>query len=364
MWASKGRLPFALDPSSYSDAAFHERELAAIFVPAWHCVGAMDDIPREGDYFTTELLGRPVLVRNTGGAPRAFLNVCAHRHILLTSKPCGHFKRIQCQFHGWEYDDDGAVCKVPDARSFLPVARGVERLRRLRAATCQRLVFVSLAPEGPDLKEALGPATWGLIEEGFGPLYHELARWTTDHAANWKVPVEGSVESYHVPVVHPGTFARMPAEEDELHEIGDTYSFHEDSEDARSPIYRAAMRGLRRSPRYSYRHHLSYPSLMLALTDAMSFLRVTLPTSPTTSRSLVRAYAYEGDPGWLPARVTAAASAPVIRSYIERVIAEDEPLFADMQRGLASPDHAGPGVLGAREERVHAFQAWVAKKVG
>jgi choline monooxygenase len=364
MWRSKGRLPMALTPAAYVDGAFAERELATLFLPGWHCVGTTDDLRQEGDYFTAELLGRPVLVRNTKGTPRAFLNVCAHRHIVLTSKACGHFDRIRCQFHGWEYDDDGVVRRMPDARSFVPVSRGAERLRALRCETRGRLVFVSLATEGPGLPDALGATTAALVDEGFGDRYREIARYTTDHAANWKIPIESAVESYHVPVVHPSTFARMPPEEGEHHDLGDGYSTHEDREDARSLTYRAAMQALRRSPRWSFRHHVSYPSLLLSLTDALSFVRVILPTSPTTSRSMVRAYVYEGDRGWPPARVMSRISGRVLRRYIARVIEEDEPIFAAMQRGLASPEHAGPGVLGAREERVHAFQRWIADRVG
>jgi choline monooxygenase len=366
MWANKGRLPIVLEPERYVARDHHDREIEAIFLPGWHCVGALDDMPNESDFFTTELLGRPLLLRNVGGRPRALLNVCAHRHAVLTSARRGHCDRTRCQVHGWEYDDEGVVCKVPDARSFTPIGRGAERerLRRFRAEVRERLIFVSLADQGPGLDEALGPVTRALIDEGFGPRFREVARWEIDHPANWKVPVENAIESYHVPVVHPSTFQVMPPEEDEEHELGDGYSEHRDSDNAKSVFYRAAMRALRRAPHYSYRHHHRFPSLMIAATDAMSLLQVILPTSPTTSRSMIRAYAYGGEPGWISGRILSRALGLPIRRFVGQVLAEDGAILGAVQRGLTSPEKSGPGALGAREERVHLFQQWVANRVG
>src|SRR5438132_76724 len=114
MWVHAGRLPHVLPPRAYFDPAHHARELEALFVPGWHAVATTTRLARPGDFVTTELLGQPVLVRNCGGELRAFQNVCAHRHSLLTRAPHGHAARMRCQYHGWEYDDAGRTIKVPD----------------------------------------------------------------------------------------------------------------------------------------------------------------------------------------------------------------------------------------------------------
>ncbi|MEN2576265.1 Rieske 2Fe-2S domain-containing protein, partial [Acinetobacter baumannii] len=71
----------------------------------------------------------------------------------------GNAPRLRCQYHGWEYDSRGAVCKIPDAACFVPVRRGSERLTALRVATLGALVFVSLSEDGASLEEHLGEAT-------------------------------------------------------------------------------------------------------------------------------------------------------------------------------------------------------------
>src|SRR5882672_12907494 len=101
MWVSTGRLPHVLAPHAYWDPAHHARELDALFARGWHCVTTRGALPAAGDFVTVELLDQPVLVRNLGGELRAYQNVCAHRHALLTALPRGTSERIRCQYHGW-----------------------------------------------------------------------------------------------------------------------------------------------------------------------------------------------------------------------------------------------------------------------
>ena len=118
MWVHTGRLPHVLAPSCYYAPEHHARELAGLFAGGWHGITTRDALCSPGDFITAEVLGEPVLVRNCDGELRAFQNVCAHRHSLLTALPNGTSPRIRCQYHGWEYDADGRSLRVPDARSF------------------------------------------------------------------------------------------------------------------------------------------------------------------------------------------------------------------------------------------------------
>src|ERR1051325_1381841 len=73
-----GRVSFADSVSP----EFYERERDAIFRRAWLNVGRVDDLPRNGTWFTKELVAArtSVLVtRGMDGEIRAFHNVCRHR---------------------------------------------------------------------------------------------------------------------------------------------------------------------------------------------------------------------------------------------------------------------------------------------
>ena len=51
-----------------------------------------------------------------------------------------------------------------------------------------------------------------------------------------------------------------------------------------------------------------------------------------------------------------------VTSISQRILSEDLPVFAEVQRGLEASTH--PGVLGTLEERIHVFQKYVLDACG
>ena len=79
MFLHDTHLPQLLAPGDYTSPEQHRRELETLFLPGWHLVGTASDLPREGDFLTTELFGHPLLVWRKDGEFHTFLNVCPHR---------------------------------------------------------------------------------------------------------------------------------------------------------------------------------------------------------------------------------------------------------------------------------------------
>jgi hypothetical protein len=96
---------------------------------------------------------------------------------------------------------------------------------------------------------------------------------------------------------------------------------------------------------------------MVARTDISSLAQLVLPTSPTTSRTLAFCFLHRGDAARLAPRLAGPIVGPLLARFTRKVLGEDDAVFASVQRGLCASRH--PGVLGAREERVHAFQRYV-----
>src|ERR687885_658084 len=168
MFVHKHRLEHLLRPAHYSDPAHYRTELERLFLPGWHLVATRPDLPRPGDFQTFELFGRPVQLRNMDGEYHAFLNVCAHRHCLLTDRPRGNSPALRCQYHGWEYTREGRTARIPDAGCFRPFDRQNARLVKFRTAACGDLIFVSLSADGPSLAGHLGDY-YSKVAESFGP---------------------------------------------------------------------------------------------------------------------------------------------------------------------------------------------------
>src|SRR6185295_14662223 len=54
--------------------------------------------------------------------------------------------------------------------------------------------------------------------------YRHAATWEHDYPCNWKVVLENSLESYHIPEVHPRTFRKLPDEARSWHELTDRFT--------------------------------------------------------------------------------------------------------------------------------------------
>jgi len=356
------QLRHILTPAQYHEERQHQIELERLFLPAWHVVATTAELRRPGAFRTLDLLGRPLLVRNNDGQIDAYLNACPHRHALLTSKPRGCDPRFRCQYHGWEYNRDGRTARIPDARCFRPFDRENAHLRRYRTETCGELVFVSLADEGPSLADFLGPY-YERCRTGFAAPYRFIWSYVADHQANWKVPIENSLESYHIPCLHAKTFGEFPEEEACEHNMTERYTTFRTPEQENKVatwIGRWFVRRLGRMPTSVYTHHHTHPHLTWASLDTFHLVQTFVPTSPTTCRYLGFLYSLHAPSRWNPwTWLVARLLRIAVKSITRKIVLEDAGIYAEVQRGLNASVH--PGVIGTREERVYAFQEYVVR---
>jgi phenylpropionate dioxygenase-like ring-hydroxylating dioxygenase large terminal subunit len=320
----------------------------------------MAELPRPGDFLTLDLLGEPLLVRNVGGEVNAYLNVCAHRHCRLTGQRRGHDERFRCQYHGWEYAADGRTGKIPEARCFRPFDRENARLVKFRTRRWGEMVFVSLAEDGPDLAGYLG----GLAEQSadwFAPPFRHAWTWEAEYRANWKVVVENSLESYHIPCLHQKSFGVAPPEDTCRHELGERHTTFWTPETYSwvSKVQNFLVRSVGGRVTNTYTHHHLHPNLIFISMDVMRMAQLVLPASPTTTRHRVWVYTLKGarrNPwAWL---VRAGLSRLVVK-VARQILLEDAAIFPEIQAGLESSRFRG--VIGTREERVYAFQSYLKK---
>jgi phenylpropionate dioxygenase-like ring-hydroxylating dioxygenase large terminal subunit len=358
MFIHKSQLRPLLRPDqNYSDEQYRA-ELRHLFLPVWHPIATTGDLARPGDFLTFDLLGHPILIRNFDGELRAFLNVCPHRHSQLTDRPRGRAVRLRCQYHGWEFDRDGRTGMIPDARSFRPWDRENSCLRPFRLGTCGELVFINLSPDGPTLREWIGPL-WGAWSTGFGGAYRHSATWERDFPCNWKVVLENSLESYHIPEVHPKTFKNFPEEANAWHELDPRFTTFKTMPPPEfiTRVSDWIVRRLGEPVTGEYWHRVLHPHATSSSLDTFRMMLCVFPIGPATCRFRCIFYTLRGrrrNPmAWVLYRVLRTVATLIAR----KVFAEDAAIYAGVQRGLESSPH--PGVIGTREERIHVFQQYV-----
>ena len=363
MYLHKNQLRHLLAPQAYFSPEQYRREMGRLFLPGWHAVAVRSDMPRDGDFLTFELFGRPLVLWNIEGKVRAFLNVCAHRHCTLTGAARGSSERLRCQYHGWEYRPDGRTAKIPDAGCFRPFDRDSARLHPFRAETAGELVFVSLADDPPPLREYLGPF-YDFCVESFAPPFRFAWRWDAHYPANWKPPVENSLEAYHVACVHPKSFGTAPPEETTEHTLEPGYSILRTPEPPGlvQGIQNWLVRRLGAKPENFYVHRLLHPNLIFISMDIFRMVQVFLPTSPTTSRHLIYLFTLRGRRGGPFAHLVYRLLRLLTVWITRKIVREDQTVFAPLQRGLEASPY--PGVLGTVEERVYVFQDFIRRTCG
>src|SRR5476651_635402 len=191
----------------YNTPELAKLELERVLLPSWQIVCHVNSIPAAGDYITLDIGPESVIVlRDREGAIRAFFNTCRHRgaRILDGSGSCPG--PVTCPYHGWSYRHDGSLVGVPVRDSFPGLDRADYGLRPVRVDTAFGFVFVALRGEPEPLA-----AMWGPLLEEFkpyrteemvplGPITEEV--WNVD----WKLAMDNYLESYHVPIGHPGLY--------------------------------------------------------------------------------------------------------------------------------------------------------------
>jgi len=364
MFQHQSCLRHLLTPFHYTDPEHYQREVDEVFRSTWQFACTRQEIAHDGDFITLELFGEPVLMKNFGGEIRAFLNVCPHRHCMLTSEPTGNSPGLFCQYHGWEFKQDGCTGKIPEAKAFRPWDRDNSQLHTLGLETCGDLIFICFEPQRtPPLKQWLDPF-YGELEHAFqAPLWRMAEVWDFESASNWKIPTENTLESYHVATVHPTWLGeKLPEETLSEHDLDGRYTTLR--YDCDSPMEeKQAKIGeyLGATVDHSYRHWHIHPNIAFCLTDTFNYLATCQPTSPTTCQIRTRMFALHGTRRNPYAKLLRYMAWRIGRRTMRGIFNEDRAIFDAQQRGIQSSRHRG--VIGTREERIHVFQRYLCNRM-
>ena len=299
-----------------------------------------------------------VAVRNARGLA-GFVNVCRHRrHEVLSGR--GNAPMLQCPYHAWTYDLDGALRKVPRAGPQSGLRLEDLPLLPIRAEALGPFVFVNLDADAPPLVECYGPVLAYIARSGVSLdtlAFHSRQEWRG--SANWKAMLENYLECYHCPVAHPGFSAAIDVRPD-VYAIESNGWFSSQS----GPVRPAALEGRGKALPYDVRgtvresqYHFLWPNLTININPGFPNLSIDVWRPDGTDATAGFSEQYFG-PG-----VDEAFARDLI-AFNRQVADEDDRLTDSVQRGLRGGLPERGRFLPDSEGLVIHFQRMVARAVG
>jgi choline monooxygenase len=190
----------------YFDQRIARLERDHVFAASWQVVGRTDQVLSNGDFFTAEIAGEPlVVVRSEDGRLRAFYNVCRHHAAAVVSEAQGCARQFRCPYHGWTYGNDGTLKGMVEFEGVCDFDRAKNGLVPVRVDTWENFVLVNLNGSAPPLREFLGAVPDLVAPLELQSKLRYFARRVYTLQCNWKVYVDNYLDGgYHVPHAHKG----------------------------------------------------------------------------------------------------------------------------------------------------------------
>ena len=190
----------------YFDPRIAELERASVFSSTWQVVGRADQVRENGQFFTADLAGEPlVMARGEDGQLRAFYNVCRHHAAAVVTEAQGCAKQFRCPYHGWTYGIDGTLKGMVEFDGVCNFDRAKNGLVPVRVDVWENLVFVNLDGRAAPLRDFLGTVPGLVAPLELANKLHFFDRRVYTLNCNWKVYVDNYLDGgYHVPHAHKG----------------------------------------------------------------------------------------------------------------------------------------------------------------
>lgn len=182
------------------------RERQEIFDRCWTYVGHESELANPGDFIARNVAGRPVIfAKGRGGNVKVLLNSCRHRGAKVCRAKRGNSRIFTCFYHGWSYDNTGALVAVPDAEAYGPDhdRSSLGLVEPAKVESYRGFYFATFDADSSSLHEYLADARY-LLDLVVDQSPDGLEVLPSEHhysmRANWKLLMENTVDDYHGPV--------------------------------------------------------------------------------------------------------------------------------------------------------------------
>ena len=134
---------------------------------------------------------------------------------------------IDCLYHGWRYDLDGALTVVPQRKAQFPdLDTAACALLPASVDVWEGMVFVNPSPDAAPLRDALGDLPGHIGSHRPGQLTL-VGVADVPAACNWKLLVENHIDVYHLWYLHRESLGDFDHNQFEHHQLGRNWASYE-----------------------------------------------------------------------------------------------------------------------------------------
>jgi phenylpropionate dioxygenase-like ring-hydroxylating dioxygenase large terminal subunit len=204
---------YRVPAANYYDPERWRLEMDRIFKRLPLVLGFSTELRQPGDYRAMLVADVPVLLtRAADGEVRGFLNVCSHRGAIVVPEGSGRARRFTCPYHGWSYDNRGALAGIRNPADFGDVDTACLGLTPLPVAERAGLIFGVLTPNVETDFDAFLCGYEELLAHLHLDDCHLVGRQSVE-GPNWKLAFDGYLDFYHLPVLHKNSFgSKIPSD--------------------------------------------------------------------------------------------------------------------------------------------------------
>ena len=226
-----GKVPYWV----YSDPEVYAAELERIWYgPHWLYCALEAEIPEVGDFKTTTLGERPVIVVRSGAGrgQRGGEPLRPSRGEVLPGRARGTRKDLLCPYHQWNYSLRGDLQGAPFRRGVrgqggMPADFDPKTisLRKLRVEVVNGVVWATFSDATPPFRDYLGERFWQHYTRVYDGRKLEVLGYNRQHIpGNWKLMQENIKDPYHASLLHVFfvTFGLFRADQKSATEIDPT----------------------------------------------------------------------------------------------------------------------------------------------
>ncbi|NYF25245.1 aromatic ring-hydroxylating dioxygenase subunit alpha [Sporosarcina sp. JAI121] len=207
----------------YTKPEVLEVEKSEIFSKTWQYVGHVSQFNKTGDYITTEVAGRPIIISyGKDEEIRAFYNVCPHRASRLVEGD-GNKAVFTCPYHAWSFKLDGSLNRAPNMKGVENFNEDEFCLKKIKLEILESFIFVNLDPEATSMSSQF-PDLFKHVRQHDLASFKKVRVKETICKSNWKIGMDNYLECDHCSIVHKALVSKVDMNQYEV-DLYENYSY-------------------------------------------------------------------------------------------------------------------------------------------